>query len=72
VFPTVSDLDLINLKVLQMAGGEPLLIKENFDLLERLSRINPGINIEITTNLTSIQKNRIYQLPKSESNKGND
>jgi len=68
VFPTISDLDLINLKVLQMAGGEPLLIKENFDLLERLSRINPGINIEITTNLTSIQNNRIYQLLKKFNN----
>lgn len=65
VFPTVSDSDLANLKFLQLAGGEPLLIKENYDLLERLLKINPGIKVEVTTNLTSISNNRIYQILKN-------
>ena len=64
IFPTVTDSDLSNLKILQLAGGEPLLIKENLDLLERLLKINPAINIEITTNLTSIHNNKIYQILK--------
>jgi len=68
IFPTVSDVDLINLKFLQLAGGEPFLIKENFDLLERLSKINPFIKIEVTTNLTSIRNNKIYQLLKNFAN----
>jgi organic radical activating enzyme len=68
VFPTVTDSDLDNLKTLQMAGGEPLLIKENYNLLKRLLRINPTINIEVTTNLTSIHNNKIYQLLKNFAN----
>lgn len=65
IFPTVSDADLINLKFLQLAGGEPFLIKENFDLLDRLLKIKPSIKIEVTTNLTSIRNNKIYQLLKN-------
>lgn len=68
IFPTVSDSDLVNLKVLQLAGGEPFLIKENYELLERLLRINPSIKIEVTTNLTSIQNNKIYELLKNFDN----
>jgi hypothetical protein len=64
VFPVVTDSDLANLKILQLAGGEPLLIKENYELLTRLLKINPDINIEVTTNLTSIHNNKIYQLLK--------
>jgi organic radical activating enzyme len=68
IFPTVSDEDLINLKFLQLAGGEPFLIKENFDLLERLLKINPSIKIEVTTNLTLIGTSKIYQLLKNFDN----
>ena len=68
VFPTVTDEDLINLKFLQLAGGEPFLIKENYELLERLLKINPAIKIEVTTNLTSIRNNKIYQLLKNFDN----
>jgi organic radical activating enzyme len=67
VFPTVTDSDLRNLKFLQLAGGEPLLIKENYELLERLLKINPLIKVEVTTNLTSIN-NKIYQLLKNFEN----
>lgn len=67
VFPTVTDDHLSRLKILQMAGGEPLLIKENFDLLSRLIKLNPEVNIEVTTNLTQIN-NPIYAQLKKFSN----
>jgi organic radical activating enzyme len=62
ISPTVTDSDLVNLKFLQLAGGEPFLIKENYDLLERLLKVNPTIQIEVTTNLTLIQNSKMYQL----------
>jgi sulfatase maturation enzyme AslB (radical SAM superfamily) len=68
VFPTVTDNDLSNLKMLQLAGGEPLLIKENLDLLNRCLKINPDVEIEITTNLTNIKNNRIYECLKQFKN----
>jgi organic radical activating enzyme len=61
VLPVVSDDDLANLKTLQLAGGEPMLIKENLNILQRLININPDVKIEITTNLTQIQNNPIYK-----------
>lgn len=68
IFPTITNTDLINLKFLQLAGGEPFLIKENYELLDRLLKINPSIKIELTTNLTSIRNNKIYQLLKNFDN----
>jgi molybdenum cofactor biosynthesis enzyme MoaA len=68
IFPEVLDSDLKNLKVLQLAGGEPLLIKQNAQILERLQKINPTIKIEITSNLTQIKNNRIYELLKEFNN----
>lgn len=68
VFPSVTDDDLKNLKVLQLAGGEPFLIKENYDILARLTKINRDISIEVTTNLTSIQNNKIYEILKKFTN----
>jgi molybdenum cofactor biosynthesis enzyme MoaA len=64
VAPVVTEDNLSNLKVLQLAGGEPLLLKENIGILEKLLIVNPDVNIEITTNLTSIHNNRIYDLLK--------
>ena len=61
----ISDQDLSNLKVLQLAGGEPMLIKENLDILTRLKDLNPNVAIEVTTNLTMIQNNAIYNLLKN-------
>jgi radical SAM protein with 4Fe4S-binding SPASM domain len=46
-----------------LAGGEPLLIKENLVLLNRLQEINPDIEIRINTNL-SILGNEIYNTIK--------
>lgn len=63
VFPTVTDANLKSLKVLQLAGGEPLLIKENLEILERLLKLNPEVKIEVITNLTMIG-NQIYKALK--------
>lgn len=63
VFPTVTDDHLSRLKILQMAGGEPMLIKENFEILSRLLKVNPTVGIEVTTNLTQIE-NPIYNQLK--------
>jgi len=46
-----------------LAGGEPLLIKENLVLLNRLQEINPDVEIRINTNL-SILGNEIYNTIK--------
>ena len=40
-----------NLKHVYLAGGEPLLMKENLELLNKL---NPGVNLRINTNLSKV------------------
>ena len=37
-----------------LAGGEPLLIKENLDILERLKKSNPNVDLRVNTNLINI------------------
>lgn len=37
-----------------LAGGEPLLMKENLELLEILKEVNPQINLRINTNLSKV------------------
>jgi hypothetical protein len=49
------------LKHVYMAGGEPLLIKENLELLELLAKTNPGVNLRINTNLSKVDT-RIFDL----------
>lgn len=41
-----------NLKNIYLAGGEPLLMKENQELLERLIKVNPTCTIRVNTNLS--------------------
>ena len=41
------------LKHVYMAGGEPLLMKENLELLEILQQKNPQVNLRINTNLSN-------------------
>lgn len=43
-----------NLKHVYMAGGEPLLMKENLELLRLLKDQNPQINLRINTNLSKV------------------
>ena len=40
------------LKHVYLAGGEPLLMKENLELLELLQQVNPDVNLRVNTNLT--------------------
>jgi hypothetical protein len=42
------------LRHVYMAGGEPLLMKENLELLDILKRKNPGVNLRINTNLSRV------------------
>lgn len=41
-----------NLKHVYLAGGEPLLMKENLELLNVLQHENPQVNIRVNTNLS--------------------
>lgn len=50
-----------------LAGGEPLLIKENLVLLKKIREINPEVDIRINTNL-SIIDNEIYRVLKTFKN----
>lgn len=50
-----------SLKHVYLAGGEPLLIKENLELLEHLKKHNPEVTVRINTNLSSIN-NKIFKL----------
>lgn len=41
-----------SLQHVYMAGGEPLLIKENLELLDILKKQNPQVNLRVNTNLS--------------------
>lgn len=43
-----------DLKHVYMAGGEPLLMKENLELLDLLAEVNPNVNLRINTNLSKV------------------
>jgi MoaA/NifB/PqqE/SkfB family radical SAM enzyme len=42
------------LKHVYLAGGEPLLMKENLEFLELLKQVNPEVNLRINTNLSHV------------------
>jgi sulfatase maturation enzyme AslB (radical SAM superfamily) len=42
------------LKHVYLAGGEPLLMKENLEFLELLKQVNPDVNLRINTNLSKV------------------
>jgi MoaA/NifB/PqqE/SkfB family radical SAM enzyme len=42
------------LKHVYMAGGEPLLMKQNLELLDVLAKKNPNVNLRINTNLSKV------------------
>ena len=48
VFPRASQL-----KNVYLAGGEPMMMKENKELLELLLDVNPNVSIRINTNLSN-------------------
>lgn len=49
------------LKHVYLAGGEPLLIKENMELLKLLKETNPNVNLRINTNLSRVDT-KIFNL----------
>lgn len=49
------------LKHVYLAGGEPLLMKENFELLQLLKQVNPQVNLRINTNLSKVDT-KIFDL----------
>lgn len=49
------------LKHVYLAGGEPLLMKENLEFLELLQEKNPSVNLRINTNLSKVDTN-IFDL----------
>lgn len=49
------------LKHVYLAGGEPLLMKENLEFLQLLKKVNPDVNLRINTNLSRIDT-RIFDL----------
>lgn len=52
---------LPTLKYIYMAGGEPLLMKENLEILEEVYRINPDINLRINTNLSKVDT-KVFEI----------
>ena len=58
----LSDAKISQLKFVQLAGGEPMLIKENMSFLERLLTLNPDVDIEVTSNLTQSISNPVFDL----------
>ena len=49
------------LKHVYLAGGEPLLMKENLEFLELLKQVNPNVNLRINTNLSRVDT-RMFEL----------
>lgn len=56
--------NLSNLREVYLAGGEPLLIKENAELLDQLCQHNPNCLIRITTNLSRLDTEVYQQIQK--------
>lgn len=59
--------NLQHVEHIYLAGGEPLLMRENQILLEKLLIINPDVEIRINTNLSTLN-NDIYRLLKKFKN----
>ena len=53
--------NITKLENVYLAGGEPMLMKDNLDFLQRLKHANPGCNVRVNTNL-STTKTGIFEL----------
>lgn len=59
------DNNLDHVDHIYLAGGEPLMIKENVQLLEKMATINTDIRIVVNSNVSQANdKNLVYQLLK--------
>jgi radical SAM protein with 4Fe4S-binding SPASM domain len=59
--------NLATVENIYLAGGEPLMIKENINLLNHIKEVKPDVEIRINTNLSLIN-NEIYNLLKTFKN----
>ena len=50
------------LKHVYLAGGEPLLMKQNLELLELLKKENPNVHLRINTNLSKVDTKIFEQV----------
>lgn len=58
---------LANVKEVYLAGGEPLIAKENLKLLQVLHEVNPDVNLRINTNIVNLDT-PTYELCKQFKN----
>ena len=58
---------LDQIKHVYLAGGEPLLMKENQELLAKLITINPDVEIRVNTNLSTLDT-EVFRLLKNFNN----
>ena len=49
------------LKQVYLAGGEPLLMKENLEFLKLLKQVNPDVTLRVNTNLSKVDT-KIFDL----------
>jgi MoaA/NifB/PqqE/SkfB family radical SAM enzyme len=56
-----------NLKHVYLAGGEPLLMKENLELLQLLKQKNPQVHIRVNTNLSKTNTRVFEQICEFEN-----
>lgn len=52
--------NLDTIEEIYLAGGEPLMLKENAQVLSELIKINPKCRIMVNTNLSQIEDNEIF------------
>lgn len=55
---------LDTVKHIYLAGGEPLLMKDNYELLQRAYAINPEIEIRVNSNISNIDSPVFQELKK--------
>lgn len=56
--------NLATVEDIQLAGGEPLMIKENLVLLDQVKKINPECRILVNTNLSQLENNLVFERLK--------
>lgn len=54
--------NITNLEEIYLAGGEPLMLKENVTILSHLIEKNPTCKILVNTNLSMIEHNDVYDM----------
>lgn len=55
---------ILNAKKIYIAGGEPLIIDNYLDLIDKIANVNPNIELVINTNLTNLPEKTLDSLKK--------